>query len=106
MIPFLMDAPSYTHVLIALRVQLLRTFVMTCMIDIYLQNPCFLCAHVFRIVICALTCAALSAILENRSSEWGVSAWHWYFSAALPKALLPAAMLLIPIGWAHNSPQI
>ncbi len=26
--------------------------------------------------------------VENRSSEWGVMAWHWYFTNALPKVLL------------------
>lgn len=24
----------------------------------------------------------------NKSSEWGVNAWHWYFTTALPKSLL------------------
>jgi alpha-1,6-mannosyltransferase len=25
--------------------------------------------------------------VENKSSEWGVSPWHWYFLAAIPKSV-------------------
>ncbi|KAK9831764.1 hypothetical protein WJX74_008605 [Apatococcus lobatus] len=34
---------------------------------------------------------------ENRSSEWGVMAWHWYFSSALLRSLL-GGFLLLPLG--------
>mmetsp|Transcript_40025 Transcript_40025/g.100836 ORF Transcript_40025/g.100836 Transcript_40025/m.100836 type:complete len:476 (-) Transcript_40025:29-1456(-) len=33
---------------------------------------------------------------ENKSHLWGVAPFHWYFSRALPKALLGAAVLMIP----------
>ena len=33
----------------------------------------------------------------GKSADWGVSAWHWYFSNALPKALL-LTFILIPLG--------
>jgi len=32
----------------------------------------------------------------NKSSDWGVSAWHWYWTSALPKSLL-GAVVLIPL---------
>lgn len=35
--------------------------------------------------------------VENKSSQWGVEAWHWYFSHALPKALL-SGILFFPVG--------
>lgn len=31
--------------------------------------------------------------VENRSSDWGESEWHWYFTSALPKILLTAVFL-------------
>jgi alpha-1,6-mannosyltransferase len=30
----------------------------------------------------------------NKSSDWGVSAWHWYWTAGLPKALLLTGLLV------------
>ena len=36
--------------------------------------------------------------VDNRSSEWGTMAWHWYFSRALPKGMLLTA-LLIPLSF-------
>ena len=35
--------------------------------------------------------------VENKSHLWGVEAWHFYFSSALPRAMGPAIARL-PIG--------
>ena len=42
--------------------------------------------------------------VENRSSEYGTSPWHWYFVQALPKGLL-LPLLLIPLSFTRL-PQV
>jgi len=34
--------------------------------------------------------------IQNKSSDWGVMPWHWYFSRALPRSMI-TTLLLIPI---------
>lgn len=34
--------------------------------------------------------------VENKSSEWGIMPWHWYWTSALPKALV-FTLFLIPL---------
>eukprot|EP00392_Amoebophrya_sp_AT5.2_P003408 g3413.t1 len=34
--------------------------------------------------------------VEHKSSDWGVMPWHWYFSNALPKAVGPLLLALVP----------
>ena len=33
--------------------------------------------------------------LENKSSEWGVSPWHWYFLVAIPKGVTCAVVFAL-----------
>ena len=33
--------------------------------------------------------------VENRSSEWGTSPWHWYFTSALPRILMGEVLLVL-----------
>ena len=35
--------------------------------------------------------------VENKSSEWGTAPWHWYFTNAIPKAML-GTFFLVPLG--------
>eukprot|EP00940_MAST-03C_sp_MAST-3C-sp2_P001032 g1032.t1 len=68
--------------------------------------------------VCGLSCVALTVAIDsyfwgrwlwpegevfwfntilNQSSKWGTESYHWYFSNALPRGLLGAA-LLVPVG--------
>jgi len=37
--------------------------------------------------------------VENKSSDWGTSPWHWYITRAFPRALLGTSILLLPSIW-------
>lgn len=46
-------------------------------------------------------------VLENKSHIYGTQPWHWYFSSALPRALLGCLPLaLIGLGWIPRSRRI
>lgn len=34
--------------------------------------------------------------IQNKSSEWGIMPWHWYFTRALPRSMV-ATLFLVPI---------
>eukprot|EP01029_Cantina_marsupialis_P002960 TRINITY_DN1281_c1_g1_i1.p1 TRINITY_DN1281_c1_g1~~TRINITY_DN1281_c1_g1_i1.p1 ORF type:complete len:523 (+),score=80.27 TRINITY_DN1281_c1_g1_i1:1868-3436(+) len=34
--------------------------------------------------------------IQNKSSEWGIMPFHWYFTSALPKSLLSTILFIIP----------
>jgi len=40
--------------------------------------------------------------VQNRSHEWGVSPWHWYFTSSLPKSFGPM-LLFIPFAFLSQS---
>ena len=43
--------------------------------------------------------------VENRSSEWGVLPWHWYWTHAIPR-VLTAQLALLPFGLLSRQPCI
>ena len=40
--------------------------------------------------------------MQNKSHEWGVSPWHWYFLNAIPKSITVTVPLLV-IGLIHHN---
>eukprot|EP01083_Nonionella_stella_P291236 991087_1 len=41
--------------------------------------------------------------VDNRSSEWGTSPWHWYHSSCIPRAML-AWVVFVPVGLLRKFP--